>query len=129
MTNQYQSENKPLIERGVGVSMVWRKGLADRISRSNLKPFLTTVGWIANYEFDEEDWNETNTGIEASNWNDDLWYEREIVGSHSLRVRLSKVDEALVAVDLNVPAELLPLTRLALEICSFFTLSTNQNEV
>jgi hypothetical protein len=125
MTNDSQSDNPPLIKRGMGVSMVWRKGLGDRMPRTNLKPFLTTLGWIANYEFDESDWDEAVASIEKTNFDDDLWFDYEIVGSHSLRVRMSQVDDELIAVDLNVPAELLPLTRLALEICSFFALSSN----
>jgi hypothetical protein len=116
-------KHPPLIKRGVGVSLVWRKKLADRLVFANLKTFLITVGWIANYEFDDADWQAVSNMLAGTNYDDDTWCEYEMVGSHSARLRLARGEQDFVYVDANVPAELLPQLRLAMQIFTTFQVS------
>jgi len=116
-------KSPPLIKRGVGVSLVWRKQLADRLPFDNLPALLVTIGWIANYEFDDADWREISDLLGGTNYHEDHWCEYEMVGSHSARLRLARGEQDLVYIDTNVPAELLPQLRLTMQIFTRFQVS------
>lgn len=123
-------ERPPLIKRGVGVSQVLRRKLNDRICADNLRALLIVLGWIVNYEFDSSDWNNVSAGVQESNSSHERWFEYELVGTHSARLRLARSEMNDILIHADVSTELLPQARLALDIFSTFKVDAahGQNE-
>ena len=116
-------ERRLLLETGVGVSQVRRKILADRIATDNLRCFLTTLGWIVNYDFDAVDWDAVGAELSDTSLESNEWFEYELVGTHSARIKMARDGEEQVALEVNVPVELVQQIRLAIEIFGAFKVS------
>jgi quinol monooxygenase YgiN len=117
------ADDRLVIKRGAGVSQVMRKRLGDRIAASNVRAFLQTIGWLVNYDFDSSDWEEVVAMLLQSDQDAERWCDYEMIGSHAARIRLARSEGDTVAVDVNVPVELLPQARLAVEIFGNFKMS------
>jgi hypothetical protein len=42
---------------------------------NNVLPFLTVLGWIADYAFDHNDWMAISSGIQETDQEANRWYE------------------------------------------------------
>jgi hypothetical protein len=121
-----ETKYPPIIIPGVGVSLVRRKNVGDRISLQNLHPFLVAIGWIVNYDFDDADWQTLSNRLVKTDLAHNKWCEYELLGSHSARLQLARDPNEYVYISLNLPVEMMPQARLALDIFSTFHLSISR---
>jgi hypothetical protein len=119
-TDSNKSERIPIIKPGVGVSLVRRKQLNDRIFAVNLRAFLTTLGWIVNYDFDARDWELVSAGLSETSFARGQWCDHELLGTHSARLRIALGDSDEIYVQTDISVELVPQVRLALDIFNSF---------
>ena len=122
-----EEEKKELLQRGVGVSQVRRKRLNDRIVADNLRCLLITLGWIVNYDFDVVDWDVVSKELRGTDLQTKTWFEYDLVGTHSARIKLARDGEDFVAIQVDVAVELLAQVRLAIEIFGAFAVSVPSN--
>jgi hypothetical protein len=91
--------------------------VTDWIFDENLRPFLTALGWIVGYQFDNDDWEAISLGVRDSDGETGRWYEYEFHGQHSSKLVLARdPGTSVLQVRASVPAELEPQIRLAVFI-------------
>lgn len=94
--------------------------VVDWIYRDNLRPFLTALGWVVGYNFDEVDWEAICHGLRETNAEADRWFEYELSGNYRAAFSLALDDGSVVMARIGVPSELESQIRLLREFCATF---------
>jgi hypothetical protein len=95
--------------------------VTDWVFDSNLRPFLTVLGWVTGYAFDANDWEAVAHGVRESDAEADRCYEYEFAGRTPARLRLGQdPGTSVVHVRVQVPAEVEPQVRVAVSIFQHF---------
>jgi hypothetical protein len=98
--------------------------LADWVFQNNLRPFLTVLGWIAEYQVDEDDWLAVSCGLRSSDVEAVRWYEYGFLGRHSVRLWLAyDSGSSVIHARVEAPAALEPQVRLAVAVFQHFRLA------
>lgn len=95
------------------------------VLEENLLPFLTTIGWIVGYTFDQDDWTAISNGIGETDQEADRWYEYEMAGRRRLKLAIARdPGSSVVFVRVQTEAVLESQVNLAIEIFARFRLRT-----
>ena len=95
----------------------------DWIHETNLRPFLTAVGWAVGAEFGPGDWAAVEKGLPNTDEGADHWFDYTYAVPRASRVRMARViGEETVRIQMAVSDELLPQVRLAAAICQQYQL-------
>jgi hypothetical protein len=93
--------------------------VSNWILRENLEPFLTTLGWVLGYSFDNDDWAAISEGLLEDNG----VVAYEFPGHHAAKLELEydrSSDSFQVTVE--APEDAHPQVELALAIFQLFSL-------
>jgi Fe-S-cluster containining protein len=95
----------------------------DWIEETNLRPFLTAVGWAVGAEVGPGDWLAVERGIGDTDEAADRWHEVVFATPRPTRVRLARIVNAgRVRIQPAVPDDVAPQVRLAAAICQQYRL-------
>jgi hypothetical protein len=74
----------------------------------NLRPFLTALGWLADYGFDADDWEAVSHGVRNTDAEAGVWFEYELCGRERVpfSVAFDDAGSSIVMVRAAVPAAL-----------------------
>jgi hypothetical protein len=94
------------------------------VCEDNLRPFLTVLAWIVEYDFDLDDWTAISHGVRGTNDKAHQWYEYEFAGTQSARCWLACADGATVMnVQIEVPEIFEAQIEVAFLVCQDFNIS------
>jgi Fe-S-cluster containining protein len=95
----------------------------DWIEETNLRQFLTAVGWAAGADFGPGDWSAVEQGIGGLDEAADRWYEFVFAIPRPTSVKLARMPEAgRIRIQPVVPDDVAPQVRLAAAICQRYQL-------
>jgi hypothetical protein len=88
----------------------------------NLLPFMTALGWLVAYQFDDGDWAALSYGLRDSDAEAGQWYEYEFSGRERLvfSVALDDSGSSVVYLRVALPEEFEPQVKLLAEFCWHF---------
>ncbi len=96
----------------------------DWIFEDNLKPFLISIGWFIEYEFDEDDWIAIRYAIARTDQEKNHWFGYEFSGKFTAEFQLARdIGTSVVHVHVEVPPEIAPRVEAAIAIFQTFRLS------
>lgn len=88
----------------------------------NLTPFMTALGWLVGYRFDDDDQAAISHGLRESDAEAGRWYEYEFNGSQRAVFSLALDDSggSIVLLRVALPEVLEPQVKLLSEFCWHF---------
>jgi hypothetical protein len=85
----------------------------------NLNPFLTALGWVVDYRFDEHDYEAIFSGLRDTDAEIGRWYDYEFHGKQivPLSVAFDEAGGSIIRLRVALPAELEPQVQLLADFC------------
>ena len=95
------------------------------IPESNLKAFLTSLSWFADYNFHPDEFRVLEYGINDTHTEKGKWYEYFFEGREFVKFRIGKDDPGtgMIELDIEAPHKMVPKIQTAIEIMEYFEVS------
>lgn len=94
------------------------------IFEDNLLPFLTALGWIVDYDFDDNDWTAVYFGVRDTDCETKRWYDYDFSGASVASIKFARdPGSSVIFVEVEIAEAHRAQAKLALDIFARFTVA------
>lgn len=95
--------------------------ISNWIYEENLHPFMTALGWICGYSFDEDDWTAVSFGTRSADQDAGVWFHYTLGGESVIEAAITQEQgESVFTVRIEVEEKLADRARLIYGFCQYF---------
>ncbi|MDB6135964.1 MAG: hypothetical protein JWM59_4207 [Verrucomicrobiales bacterium] len=91
------------------------------IYEENLHPFMTALGWISGYHFDEDGWTAVNFGARSADEGAGVWFHYALEGDSMIEAGITQErGESVFTVRIEADEKLAARVGLSIDFCQNF---------